>query len=255
MIAVGARRMVERNWLVYRRYWGVFLSGFVEPIVFLFAADLGFDPLVGALEGPGGTLLTYSEFVGPGLLASAAMNGAIIDVTYQMFFKLKYTKTFESVLATPIDISDALLGEILWSQMRGGLYSAVFLGVLVLFGLVSSAWAVLILPAAVLIGFTFAAVGAAATTWVRHWGDLDYVQLVLVPLFLFSTGFFPLSVYPGWAQPIVRATPLYHGITLVRSLSVGAVGPSLLVHVAYLAVLGGSALLLAQKRFARLLIK
>ncbi len=255
MMAVGAFRMVERNWLVYQRYWAVFLSGFAEPIVYLFAADLGLDPLVGALAGPGGGLLTYSEFVGPGLLASAAMNGAIIDVTYQMFFKLKYTKTFESVLATPLAISAALLGEILWSQIRGGLYSAVFLGILVVAGLVSSAWAVLILPAAILIGFTFAAVGAAATTYVRHWGDLDYVQLVLVPLFLFSTGFFPLSVYPGWAQPIVQVTPLYHGITLVRSLSVGVVGPTLLVHVAYLAVLGGVALRLVQRRFALILVK
>lgn len=255
MLAVGVRRMVERNWLVYQRYWLVFLSGFAEPLIFLLAADVGLDPLVGQIEGPGGRLLSYPEFVGPGLLASAAMTGALIDVTYSLFFRLKYAKVYDAILATPVDLDEAVLGEVTWSQMRGGLYSGGFLLVLVGFGIVTSWWAVLILPAALLLGFAFAAMGAAATTFVRHWGDLDYVQLALLPLFLFSTGFFPLEVYPGWARPLVQITPLYHGIELIRGLSVGHVDPSMVLHVGYLVALGAAGFALVRRRFTARLVR
>lgn len=255
MIAVGVRRMVERSWLVYQRYWVVFLSGFAEPLIFLLAADVGLDPLVGDIEGPGGRLLSYPEFVGPGLLASAAMTGALIDVTYSLFFKLKYAKTYEAILATPLDLDEAVLGEVVWSQLRGAVYSGGFLGVLVGFGIVTSWWAILILPAALLLGFAFAAAGAAATTFVRNWGDLDYVQLALLPMFLFSTGFFPLDVYPGWARPLVQITPLYHGIDMIRSLSVGYVDWSMIIHVGYLVAFGAGGFALVRRRFTARLVR
>ncbi len=255
MIALGARRMLERSWLIYQRYWVLFLSGFAEPLIFLLAADVGLDPLVGEIEGPGGRLLSYPEFVGPGLLASAAMTGALIDVTYSLFFKLKYAKIYDAILATPLDIDDAVLGEVMWSQIRGAVYSGGFLGVLVGFGIVSSWWALLVLPAALLLGFAFAATGAAATTFVRNWGDLDYVQLALLPMFLFSTGFFPLDVYPGWARPLVQLTPLYHGVDLIRSLSVGHVDPSMIVHVGYLVALGATGFAVVRRRFTALLVR
>lgn len=248
----GASKLVERSWLIYRRHWLVFFSGFAEPLVFLLVADVGLDPLVGEVAGPGGVTMTYPEFVGTGLLASAAMNGALFDVTYNLYYRIKYTRLFDTVATTPLSLGHALLGEVLWSQLRGTAYAIGFLAVLVGTGLVTSWWALLALPAAMLIGFAFAAIGAAATTFARSWADLDYVILVMLPLYLFSTGFYPIEVYPDWAQPIITISPLYHGVTLVRSLSVGIVDVGALVHVGYLLALGVVGLTVLRGRITRL---
>src|SRR5438128_2189911 len=105
------------------------------------------------------------------------------------------------------------------------------------------------------IGFSFAAVGTAASTFVRTWQDFDLVLTVLIPLFLFSATFYPITVYPGPLQVVVQLTPLYHGVDLLRSLTTGIIGPSILVDIAYLVVLGAAALLLAATRLQRLLLK
>ncbi len=122
-------------------------------------------------------------------------------------------------------------------------------------GLVASPWAVLAFPAAMLIGFAFAAVGMAATTFMRSWQDFDLVQLVILPLFLFSATFYPVETYPEPIRLLVQLTPLYHGVDLIRGLTTGAVGPGLLVHVAYLAVMGLFGLWVTSRRLERLLLK
>jgi lipooligosaccharide transport system permease protein len=106
-----------------------------------------------------------------------------------------------------------------------------------------------------LIGFAFAAVGMAATTFMRAWTDFDYIAMVTLPLFLFSATFYPISAYPPALQTIVQLTPLYHGVDLLRSLTTGVVGPGLLVHVAYLAVMGVAGLLVVSRRLDKLLLK
>ena len=110
------------------------------------------------------------------------------------------------------------------------------------------------LPAAVLTGFAFSAAGMAATTFMRSWQDFEFVTLVSVPLFLFSATFFPLSVYPPAIAVVVRCTPLYQAVALMRGLALGAVGPGLLWHVAYLAIMGLAGLYIAGRRVERLLL-
>ena len=127
------------------------------------------------------------------------------------------------MLATPLGPVDVALGEISWALLRGGLYAVGFLLVMAGRRAVASPWALLALPAALLIAFAFAAVGMAATTFMRSCQDFDLVQLALLPMFLFSTTFYPLSVYPRPLQLIVECLPLYHGIALMRRLNAGVV--------------------------------
>ena len=170
----------------------------------------------------------------PALLASAAMNGAINESTFNFFFKLNYNKTFTAILSTPLSPGDIAVGELGWALIRGGLYAIGFMVVMVVLGLVVSPWVVLAVPAALLVGFAFGAVGMAATSFMRTWQDFDLIQLVVLPLFLFSGTFYPIETYPEALRLIVQLTPLYQGVDLIRSLTVGAISPVLLVHVAYL---------------------
>jgi lipooligosaccharide transport system permease protein len=250
-----ALRLVERNILSYRRMWPAFVSGLFEPVFYVFSLGIGLGPLVGKLAGPGGRLLEYPAFVAPGLLAAAAMNGAMIDATFGLFFKLKYAKTYEAVLATPLEIEDVAIGEVTWSLMRGGIYSALFVAVMAVQGSISSWWGLLVLPACLLIAFAFSAAGMACATFMRGWQDFDYVQLVLLPLFLFSATFYPLATYPPALRVVVWATPLFHGVELCRQLSVGVVGWVTLLHAGVLLGLALVGFAVVQRRLRLLLIR
>jgi lipooligosaccharide transport system permease protein len=248
-----ARHLFERNLLVYRRGWMIILSGFFEPLFYLLSIGVGIGRLVGPVSVDGRTL-DYTAFVAPALLASSAMNGAIYDSTFNIFFKLKYQKTYDAVLATPMAVGDIALGEIGWALARGTLYACAFVVVMLGIGLVLSPWAVLAIPAALLIGFAFAGAGMACTSFMRSWQDFDLVQLVVLPLFLFSATFYPLATYPVALRWVVRGTPLYQGVAILRPLTTGAVGPVLLVHAAYLLAMGMVGLLVASRRLGRLLL-
>jgi lipooligosaccharide transport system permease protein len=254
----GSRRaalLVERNVFIYRKTWLVLLSGFFEPLFYLLSIGIGIGGLIGTVPGPDGRPIPYELFVAPALLATSAMNGAIYDSTFNVFFKLNYEKTYDAVLATPLGVGDVALGEITWALIRGTLYAAGFLVVMLVLGLVQTPWMIFAIPAAILIGWAFAAVGMAATTFMRTWQDFDLLQLVLLPLFLFSATFYPLTVYPEPLRTIVQLTPLYHGVDLLRSLTTGHVGPSILIHVAYLLVMGIIGLAIVSRRLDKLLLK
>jgi len=248
-----ARRLVERNVMVYRRGWVYFVSGFFEPFFYLLSIGVGLSKLVGAIH-IGHVAVPYTAYVAPGLLASSAMNGSTIDATFNIFFKLKIAKTYDAVLSTPLGPGDVALGELAWSLLRATTYSIAFLVVMAGLGYVLSPWAVLCLPAAMLLSFCFAAVGMAGTTYMRSWQDFDKVSLALIPLFLFSATFYPLSVYPAWLQVVVRCTPLYQGVALLRGLDTGILSWSLVGHAAYLAVAGFAGLVVASRRMAALLL-
>ena len=250
----GSLRLIERHARAYRHAWLVFASGVFEPLFYLLSVGLGLGVLVGTVPGPGGQLIPYREFVAPGLLAVSAMNGAMYDSTFNIFFRLKYAKLYDAVLATPIRPAQLALGEIGWALLRGAIYAAAFTLVMLAMGLVHSPWAVLAVPVAVLIGFAFAALGMTGTTYMKSWQDFDYVILASMPLFLFSATFYPLGVYPRPVQVIVECTPLYQGVVLLRDLVLGAVGPGLLWRAAYLAALGLLGLLASGRRLARLLL-
>ena len=192
----GSLRLIERHARAYRRAWLVFISGVFEPLFYLLSVGLGLGVLVGKVPGPGGQLIPYREFVAPGLLAVSSMNGAMYDSTFNVFFRLKYAKLYDAVLATPMRPTQVALGEIGWALIRGTIYAIAFIGVMLALGLLHSPWVVLDVPAAVLIGFAFAGIGMFGTTYMKSWQDFDYVILASMPLFLFSATFYPLSVYP-----------------------------------------------------------
>jgi lipooligosaccharide transport system permease protein len=256
-LLVGSRRslrLIERNLYVYKNTWLVILSGFFEPLFYLLSIGFGLGALIGTIPGPGGEPIPYQLFVAPALLASAAMNGAIAESTFNFFFKLNYNKTFTAILATPLSPGDVALGELTWALIRGGLYAAGFMVVMVILGLVVSPWVVLAVPAALLVGFAFGAVGMAATSFMKTWQDFDLIQLVILPLFLFSATFFPLEAYPEPLRILVQLTPLYQGVDLIRSLVVGVISPVLLVHVVYLLVMGFAGLFVVSRRLDKLLL-
>ena len=247
--------LVRRSAIASRRTWLAFVSGFFEPVFYLVAMGQGLGSLVGALPGPDGRPISYAAFIAPGLLAASAMNGAVFDATYNVFFKLKYNRLYDAVLATPLGPVDIALGEISWALIRGGLYALAFLSVMAGFGLLTSPWALLALPAALVVAFAFAAVGMAATTYMRSWQDFDLVTLAILPMFLFATTFYPLSVYPRWLQIVVEVMPLFHAVELMRGLTVGAVHVGLLGHLAYFLVMIIAGLVVAARRLDILLLK
>jgi lipooligosaccharide transport system permease protein len=245
--------IVRRNFTVYRSSWLVFLTGFLEPVLYLFSIGVGVGRLVEGFEVHG-QVVTYAAFVAPGMLAASAMNGAVLDSTYGIFFKLRYDKVYEGVLATPMRPVDIARGELAWSLMRSAVYSAGFVGVMAGMGLVSSWLAVLAWPATWLIGYAFAGLGMALTTFMTSWQDFEYVQLAIVPMFLFSATFFPVTAFAGPLRWLVEATPLYRGVALTRELTTGTLTLASLVSVAYLALLGTVGLAVAARRLQRLLV-
>lgn len=256
MFGLGpGRRLVERDLMVARRIWYVPLSGIAEPVFYLLSIGIGIGKLVKGIPGPHHTTIAYATYVAPALLAASAMNGAVYESTFNVYFKLKYAKIFDAVLATPMQARDVARGEITYALLRGSFYATVFVIMMSALGDVQSAWTIFALPAAVLIGFAFAAVGMATTTYMRGWTDFDLVQLVLLPMFLFSTTFYPLSTYPRWVQLLIECTPLFHGVVLTRALTLGQVGVGLLGHVAYLAAMGAIGVAVSGRRIRILLLK
>lgn len=250
----GSLHLIERHARAYRHAWLVLLSGVGEPVFYLFSLGIGLGKLVGTVTGPGGSPVSYAAFVAPALLATSSMNGALMDSTFNVFFRLKYAKLYDAALSTPMRPTEVALGEIGWAMIRGALYASTFMVVMLIMGLLPSAWSVLLIPVAVLTGFGFAGAGMAATTFMRSWQDFEYVTVSALPLFLFSTTFYPLSVYPRALQIVVECTPLYQSVALMRGLALGVVGPGLIWHAVYLAAMGITGLAVAGRRIRRLLL-
>ncbi len=244
-----ASLLFERNLMVYRRTWLTLISGFFEPMFYLFSLGLGLGHYVGRVHG-----VSYASYIAPALLASSAMNGAVYDGLTNVFWKLRYGKVYDAMLSTPMGPTDVALGEAGWAQFRGVLYSVGFIITAASLGLIHSYWGILTLPAAMVVGFGFAGIAIGASTFIRSWQDFDTVQLVQLPMFLFSATFYPLSVYPVAIQWFVRFSPLYHAIQLIRGFTLGDVGPIMLVHAAYLVALGAFGIWLARRRMAGLLL-
>lgn len=232
-----AAKLVVRNALAYKHYWIAFVSGFFEPVFYLGAVGFGVGQFVG--EIPYKDLsLEYAMFLAPGMLAASTLNGALFDGYFGPFFKLNWMKTYESIITTPMNIPDIAVGEIMWALIRGTTYGAGFLIVMLVLGLIGSAWAVLALPAVMLSAGALSSGAMILTFLSREISALEKVMtLVVVPLFLFSGTFFPVSQYPEALQPVVQATPLFHSASLLRDLTTGAVGIETSLHAGYLFVM------------------
>ncbi len=252
--ATRPHRMLERQWMINRAGgWTILLSGFFEPFFYLMSIRVGFGALVGDVDD-GGRLIPYAEFVAPALMAASAMNGALYESTFNMFFRMKYDKVYDSALATPLTSGDVALGEISYAAIRGAIYSAAFLATMVALGMTSSVWALGMLPVAILISFAFSSVGMAAATYIRAVADFEYVTALMLPMFLFSATFYPLSSYGDW-QWVVQLSPLYHGVAMMRALNIGDWSWAFAGHLAVLVSMALFGVSLTARRIDGLLLK
>lgn len=251
----GARRphrILERHWFVGRSgFIWILLGGFFEPFFYLISTQLGFGSLIDDIE-VGGQTVPYVEFVAPALLAASAMNGAMYE-TMNVFFRINFDKTYAAMLSTPMTTGDVVIGDTLWATIRGGLYSFGFIGVMVALGMTSSWWAVLLLPASLLVALAFGSVGMTIATYLRSVEDFEYVPTIMLPLFLFSATFFPASTY-GDLDWVLLFSPLYHGVALLRGLNVGDPSWAMLGHAVVLLGVAAAGTTIAGRRIERALL-
>jgi len=234
--------------------WVVVLSGFFEPVFFLASMGIGLGPLIGSVETSTGEPVPYAAFIAPALLAVSAMNGAIYDSTWNVFFKLNHAKLYEGMLSTSLGPLDVALGEIIYALLRGAVYATGFMIIMQIFGL-NLAWtAILALPAVVLIAFGFASLGMAVTSYMKVFQQMEWIGIVLLPMFLFSATFYPITVYPEFVQWIVMALPLWHGVELIRGLTTGALSPAMFVLIAYFVAMISIGLVFTTKRLRALFL-
>ena len=248
--------IVERNAATLRSaYWLVMASGFLEPVLYLFSIGVGVGSLVGDLTLPDGRVIGYAAFVAPAMLASSAMTGALSETTFNFFSKMKFMKLYDGILATPVRPFEIALGELAWAMIRGNVYAAAFLVIMVAMGLTTAGPALGAFAATVLVGFAFGGLGMAVSTFMRSWQDFDLMGSAQFALFLFSGTFVPAEAYPPLLRWVVEVTPLYRSVDLVRAITTGAVGWTQLLDVLYLLVLVVVGLVVAGRRMDRLLCK
>lgn len=255
LYAGNARSVVRRGALATRSTnYLIVLSGFFEPIFYLVSLGYGLSTLVGPVQTTTGQLVSYAAFIAPALLAVSAMNGAIYDSTWNVFFKMNYSKLYQGMLSTSLGPLDVALGEISLALLRGGVYAAGFMIVMQALGL-NLAWtAILALPAVLLIAFGFASLGMAITSYLKNFQQMDWIQFVMLPMFLFSATFYPLTVYPEPIQWVVQALPLWHGVELIRGLTTGALSIAMLGHVLYYLIMIVVGMIFTTKRLKALFL-
>ncbi len=255
LYAGNATAVMQRGWRATRSTnWLVIVSGFFEPIFYLLSLGIGLGELVGDVQTSTGQPVSYAAFIAPALLATAAMNGAVYDSTWNVFFKMHFAKLYEGMLSTSLGPLDVALGEILLALARGALYALGFMLVMQALGLNLSWWALLALPAVLLIAFGFASFGMGVTSYMKTFQQMDWINFILLPMFLLSATFYPITVYPEAVQWIIRALPLWHGVELVRGLTTGAVDVGMLWHVLYFVVMVVLGLVLTTRRLRALFL-
>jgi lipooligosaccharide transport system permease protein len=249
------QQVLLRNWLSFKSSaWIAVISGFFEPVLYLLSFGYGIGELVGNISTSTGNI-SYAAYIAPGLLATSAMNGAMFDSTWNVFFKLNESRLYKAMLSTSLGPLDVALGETAWALMRGGIYATAFTLVLASLGLVTSWWALLAIPAAIIVAFGFASFGMAITSYMKSHHQMNLFDIFLLPMFLFSGAFYPLTVFPGWAQAIIKALPLGQGIELVTKAMAGNFGIHILVNVAYFLVMICLGLFFTTKRLNVLFMK
>lgn len=243
--------VIERSLIGSTRSWQAIVSGFVEPVLYMLVfgtvigeliegTDLGFE------SGP-----TYQEFLSAGLIAASAMNGAVYSTTFTVFVRLRYSGLYSSMSSTPLRSVDIVAGEIAWSVIRGGVYSAGFGVALILMNLTTVAMVLAVVPVLLLTALAFACLCFAASTCVHRSQHLELLDLLLVPMFILGTTFFPVSLYPGPIQIVIESLPLYHGIDLVRSIWFGGDSAAMVISVLYLGLVSVVGFMFARKRLTR----
>jgi len=258
------RRVATPMWLRAAAYWGFqykrtwrssVVTSFLIPVLYLAAMGVALGSLIDK-HSHGVDGVTYVAFLAPGLLAGTCMQIGTNDATYPVMGGIKWMRTYHAQLAAPMGVYDVLLGHLAWIAARLGIVVSIYLAVMAAFGVVYSPWAILALPAGVLTGMAFAApVAAFAATLDTDAAFSTLYRFAIIPLFLFSGTFFPISQLPLLLQFVAYVTPLYHGVALCRDLTLGQVHAWADVgHAVYLAAWTGVGYALARRTFAARLV-
>ena len=243
----GARVLVGAN-------LQTIVSGFFEPVFYLLSMGIGMGALIGAIEYHG-VEVEYAAYIAPALLATSAMNGAFYEATQNVFWRMRYAHLYDTMLATRLGPLDVAVGEIALPMLRSAAYSICFVVVMMLMGVIDSPLALLVVPAALLIGLAFAAFGFMVTTFVKRFQQLDFIEFVMLPMFLLSATFFPITVLPVAVQWLIQAFPLYHAVELCRQLTTGLVDGAIWWHLGYFAVMIVVAIPITTRRLAVLFLR
>lgn len=250
-------RSAWRNWYVYSKTWRSSLSTtFLEPVFYLAAMGLGVGSLVNHHSG-GVNGVPYLSFVAPGLLGASMLQVWVSDCSYPVLGGFKWERTFWAEVATPLSVGDVVAGKLVWEVARFTAVSAVFVLVMVAFGVIASPLAALLVPAAVLTGMATATVTAAfAATQDSDYGMSLLFRLGVLPMNLFAGVFYPISRLPGWLQVVARVIPLTHGVAILRALALGTgLGWGLLLDALYLAGWAAVGAALCLRTFGRRLVQ
>lgn len=252
----GAARMVQRNALVYRHVWrGSVFSSFLQPTLFLLAIGFGVGGLLNAQSVVFPNGMSYVEFLAPGLLAAAAMQVATFESTYPVLGKMVWQRNYEAVMATPMSVNDIVFGELGWIGVRLSTVAVAFVLVMTAFDIPRSPGVWMAVPATALTGLAFASPVIAYAATLKGSGNFNVIyRFGVTPMFLFSGVFFPVSRLPAPLDGLVWISPLFHGVELVRGLTIGIMPPLWGIHVGFLVLLvaaGAAAALVTFRRRLR----
>jgi lipooligosaccharide transport system permease protein len=220
-----------RNARVFSKLWrGALLPTFLDPFLYLLALGFGLGTYIAHING-----IPYKNFIAPGLIASAAMWSSAFETTYNVYFRMNELRLYDNVLSTPVEVQDLVAGDLAWSASRATVYGCVVLIVVALFGLISSAWALLIPPFVLLGGLCFSVIGYTFTTLIPKIDLYSYFfTLGVTPMFLFSGIFFPFSRLPDWVHVVAWFSPLYHLVEITRGLATGPEAAQIALNAAWL---------------------
>lgn len=249
----GPWRVVESELLGYKRTWrGTAMSSFVSPILFLTAMGLGFGSLVDS--GASGLNVSYLAFVATGLMAASGMQNGAADGAFPVMAGIKWRKSFEGAISTPISPGDIVVGRFIWAIFRLAFVLTVFAIIATLFGALELGPALLAIPPGILTGLAFLAAVTAFTVTREDDTSLSTLfRFGIIPLFLFSGTFFPINQLPSFLQPVAYVTPLFHGVELVRKVALPGADATVVtpmpvwIHIAYLVAMAGIGLVLSAR--------
>ena len=230
-----AIRVWQRNLDTYKKYYKASLAlNFGEPILYLMAMGLGIGGYIPNIEGR-----PYLSYIAPGLIMSSAMFSACFECTWGSYTRMHTQKTYDAILATPLNLDEIVAGDILWGTTKSFITGMLMLAVIICFGIVESPWAFLIPLLVILVGVFFGSLSMIVSAVAPGYDYFSYFfTVVITPLFLFSGIFFPVSRLPGWAEQVATFTPLLHAVRVSRGLVYGELTLALLVDTAWLAGLG-----------------
>ncbi|HET7566365.1 MAG TPA: ABC transporter permease [Gaiellaceae bacterium] len=231
-----ALRAFEYWLVVYRRVWrGTVMSSLLNPVLYLTALGIGLGKIVNRGGGSATLGIPYLDFVAPGMLAAVAMQVAAVESSFPVRGAIKWNRQYFAMLATPLGVADLIGGHLLYVATRVGVAATLYLAAISAFGAVHSPLAILAIPLCVLTGLAFAAPIAAISAWAEEEVFNPLFRFAVMPMFLFSGSFFPVTRLPHGLRELAYATPLWHAVDLTRHLTLGTATLGwAAMHVGYL---------------------